>query len=148
MNLQLLMNLSGSFGDRLHQGIDAIRNSKYKDRMVLFANINFRNPVGPGFGAKAARQLEDDVKAGAVGLKVFKDLGMFDKRTDGSRLKVDDPEFDPVWDDVRAAEHPRADPRCRTAGLFRTARLHERALARAGALSGSAPSRPASASKS
>jgi len=80
LNLKLLINLSGSFGDRLHQGVEAIRNSKYKDRMVLFANIDFRNPVGPGFGVKAARQLEDDVKAGAVG------------------LKVDDPELDPVWD--------------------------------------------------
>jgi uncharacterized protein len=98
LNLKLLVNLSGSFGDRLRQGVDAIRGGKYKNRMVLFANIDFRNPVGPGFGAKAARQLEDDVTAGAVGLKVFKDLGMFDKRTDGSRLKVDDPELDPVWD--------------------------------------------------
>src|SRR3982751_2229852 len=42
-NLQVLVNLSGSWGDRLHQGLDAIRNSKYKDRMVLFANVNFRD---------------------------------------------------------------------------------------------------------
>jgi predicted TIM-barrel fold metal-dependent hydrolase len=98
LNLKLLVNLSGSFGDRLKQGIDAIRASKYKDRMVLFANINFRDPVGPGFGARAARQLEADIAAGAVGLKIFKDLGMFDKRADGSRLHVDDAELDPVWD--------------------------------------------------
>jgi uncharacterized protein len=98
LNLRLLINLSGSFGDRLHKGIDAIRSSPYKNRMVLFANIDFRNGVGPGFGANAARQLEEDVKAGAVGLKIFKDLGMFDKRIDGSRLKVDDPELDIVWD--------------------------------------------------
>jgi predicted TIM-barrel fold metal-dependent hydrolase len=98
LNLKLLVNLSGSFGDRLKQGVDAIRASRYKDRMVLFANIDFSHPVGPGFGTKAAKQLEDDVRAGAVGLKVFKDLGMFDKKTDGSRLKVDDPELDPVWE--------------------------------------------------
>ncbi|HMH17574.1 MAG TPA: amidohydrolase family protein [Burkholderiales bacterium] len=36
--------------------------------------------------------------AGAKGLKVFKDLGMFDKKIDGSRLQVDDPELDPIWD--------------------------------------------------
>src|SRR5262249_19657323 len=77
------------------QGIDAIRNSRHKDRMVLFANVNF-NDVGPGFGARAAKQLEDDIRAGAVGLKVFKDLGMFDRKTDGSRLRVDDPELDPI----------------------------------------------------
>src|SRR5258705_2514150 len=85
-NLQILVNLSGSSGERLRQGVDALRASKYKDRMVLFANVNFNN-VGPGFGAKAAKQLEADLKAGAVGFKVFKDLGMFDRKANGSRLQ-------------------------------------------------------------
>jgi predicted TIM-barrel fold metal-dependent hydrolase len=97
-NLQILVNLSGSSGDRLRQGVDALRASKYKDRMVLFANINFRESVGAGFGAEAAKQLETDVKAGAVGLKIFKDLGMFVRKADGSRLHVDDPELDVVWE--------------------------------------------------
>jgi len=97
-NLQILVNLSGSSGSRLQQGVEALRASRYKDRMVLFANINFRDTVGPGFGAKAAAQLEADVKAGAIGLKIFKDLGMFVRKADGSRLHVDDPELDVVWD--------------------------------------------------
>jgi predicted TIM-barrel fold metal-dependent hydrolase len=96
-NLQILVNLSGSSGDRLRQGVDMLRASKYKDRMVLFANVNFNN-VGPGFGAKAAKQLEADLKAGAVGLKIFKDLGMFDRKASGSRLPVDDPELDAIWE--------------------------------------------------
>jgi uncharacterized protein len=98
LNVRLLINLSGSFGSRFKQGIDAIAASPYKDRMVLFANLDFTRPVGPGYGERAARQLEDEVKAGAVGLKIFKDLGMFVKKADGSRLKVDDPELDPVWE--------------------------------------------------
>src|SRR5262249_38510436 len=57
-NLQVLVNLSGSWGDRLRQGIDAIKASKYKERMVLFANVNFRD-VGPGFATKAPKHLED-----------------------------------------------------------------------------------------
>jgi predicted TIM-barrel fold metal-dependent hydrolase len=96
-NLQILVNLSGGSGDRLRHGVEALRASKYKDRMVLFANVNFREPVGPGFGAKAAAQLEADFKAGAMGLKVFKDLGMFVRKTNGARLAVDDPELDPIW---------------------------------------------------
>ena len=95
-NLQILVNLSGSSGDRLRNGAEALRASKYKDRMVLFANVNFRD-VGPGFGAKAAKQLEDDIKAGAMGLKIFKDLGMFVQKTGGGRLPIDDPELDPIW---------------------------------------------------
>jgi predicted TIM-barrel fold metal-dependent hydrolase len=97
-NLKLLVNLSGSSGDRLRQGLAAIRDSRHADRMVLFANVNFRGGVGPGFGVKAATQLEADIAAGAKGLKVFKDLGMFDRKTDGSRLQVDDPELDPIWE--------------------------------------------------
>ncbi len=96
-NLQILVNLSGGSGDRLRSGIEALKISKYKDRMVLFANVNWSN-VGPGFGPKAAAQLEADFNAGAMGLKVFKDLGMFARKADGSRLKVDDPELDPVWE--------------------------------------------------
>jgi uncharacterized protein len=97
-NLQILINLSGSFGSRLKQGVDALAASKYKDRMFLFANVDFSGGVGPGFGAKAAKQLDMDLKAGAKGLKIFKDLGMFDRKTNGQRLPVDDPELDPVWE--------------------------------------------------
>ena len=97
-NLRILVNLSGSYGDQLRRGVEAIKASKYKDRMVLFANINFGGSVGPGFGAKAARQLDDDLNAGAMGLKIFKDLGMFVKKANGDRLPVDDPELDVVWE--------------------------------------------------
>ena len=96
-NLRLLVNLSGSSGDRLRQGVEAIKHSPYADRMVLFANVDFRG-FGPGSGAKAAKQLEADIKAGAAGLKIFKDLGMFDRKADGSRLRVDDAELDPIWE--------------------------------------------------
>ena len=96
INLRLLVNLSGGSGQRLKAGLEAIRASKYPDRMVLFANVDFRD-VGPGFGVKAAAALEQDVKAGAKGLKIFKDLGLRIRRTDGTRLKLDDPELDPIW---------------------------------------------------
>lgn len=98
LNLGVLVNLSGGSGQRLRDGLAAIRSSAHADRVVLFANVSFRDGVGPGFGAAAAKQLEEDVKAGAVGLKIFKDLGLRAKRADGSRLKLDDPELGPIWD--------------------------------------------------
>jgi len=98
-NLRLLVNLSGGSGERLKAGLEAIRTSKFPDRMVLFANVDFpRDGVGPGFGVKAARQLEEDIKAGAKGLKIFKNLGLTTRRSDGGRLKLDDPELDPIWE--------------------------------------------------
>src|SRR5207302_9462767 len=63
-NLRLLVNLSGSSVDPLRRGVEAIRSNPHRDRMVLFANVDFGR-VGPGWGSKAAAQLEADVKAGA-----------------------------------------------------------------------------------
>ena len=97
LNLRVLVNLSGDSGATLRRGLDAIRASRHKDRMVVFANVDFEN-VGPGFGQRAARQLEADIKAGALGLKIFKQLGLRYRKADGTRLKLDDPELDPIWD--------------------------------------------------
>jgi predicted TIM-barrel fold metal-dependent hydrolase len=97
-NLRVLVNNSGASGGRLRQALDAIRSSRHKDRMVQFASVDFRN-VGPGWGRKAAQQLEADIKAGAVGLgEVSKALGLRIKKADGTRLQVDDPELDPIWE--------------------------------------------------
>jgi predicted TIM-barrel fold metal-dependent hydrolase len=98
LNLRVLVNASGATGDRLVQGIAAIKASKHANRMVMFSNMNF-NDVGPGYGARMARQLEADVKAGALGLgELMKGFGLRAKKEDGSRLKVDDPELDPIWE--------------------------------------------------
>lgn len=97
-NLRILVNLSGSSGDRLKQGLAAIARSPYRDRMVLFANVDWNGAGTPGWAHKAAAALEADIKAGARGVKVFKDLGLRARKADGSRLKLDDPELDPVWE--------------------------------------------------
>ena len=98
LNLRVLVNSSGASGEKLRQAVAAIRNSPYRDRMVMFAEIDFKN-VGPGFGRRAAQQLEADVKAGALGLgEITKEAGMTYKKTDGTRLRIDDPELDPIWE--------------------------------------------------
>jgi len=99
LNLQILVNASGATGDRLKQSIAAIAATPYKNRMVMFTNISFREPVAPGFGQRTAQQIEADVKAGALGVgEILKDFGLRAKKTDGSRLRIDDPELDPIWD--------------------------------------------------
>jgi predicted TIM-barrel fold metal-dependent hydrolase len=97
INLGVMVQASGASGARLRQAIQTIRDSGLDDRVVMFANIGFQD-VGPGFGQRAAAQLEEDVKAGALGLgEIMKSLGLTARRTDGSRLRVDDPELDPIW---------------------------------------------------
>jgi len=97
-NLRILVNLSGGYGARLRRGLEAIARSPHRDRMVVFANVNFEGVGTPGWSQKAAAELEGDIKAGARGLKIFKDLGLRIRKVDGSRLKVDDPDLDPIWD--------------------------------------------------
>ena len=97
LNLQVLVNASGQTGERLVRAVGAIRASRHRDRMVQFATIDF-DDVGPGFGQRAAAQLEADVKAGAVGVgEISKAFGLRIEKADGSRLAIDDPELDPIW---------------------------------------------------
>jgi uncharacterized protein len=98
LNLQVMVQANGVSGEQLKTQLDAIAASGHADRFVVFTSVNWRS-IGPGFGARAAAQLESDIKTGAKGLgEIGKDLGMGVKNPDGTRLKLDDPELDPVWD--------------------------------------------------
>jgi predicted TIM-barrel fold metal-dependent hydrolase len=86
-------------GDDLKQSIAVANASPYKDRFIYFTSIGFGRAISPGFGQAAAQQLEADVKAGAKGVQeIAKSLGLTVKKADGSRLAIDDPELDPIWD--------------------------------------------------
>jgi predicted TIM-barrel fold metal-dependent hydrolase len=97
LNLRVLVNLSGGSGERLRGLVDTIRGSKYPDRFRVFANVNWNGAGGPGWKEREVAALELAIKDGAIGLKVAKGLGLSAKKADGSRLKVDDPELDPIW---------------------------------------------------
>lgn len=98
LNLQVMVNATPSSGDRLKQQIAAVKGSRYASRFSMFASLDLRN-VGPGSGARIAAQLEADVTAGATGIgEIMKSFGLTIKKADGTRLKLDDPELDPVWE--------------------------------------------------
>ncbi len=98
MNLRILVNLSGGTGEHLRRNVEVMKG-RYPNRFAVFANLNYENLNSPGYGQRAAARLADDVKKnGAQGLKIFKNFGMDLKYANGQRVKVDDPEFDPVWE--------------------------------------------------
>src|SRR5262245_2596572 len=98
LNVRVFVSADNSSGDRLRNTLQAVNASPHKDRVRVLAGINFSN-VGPGWAQKAITQLEADVKAGAVGVgEVSKSFGLQIRKPDGSRLRVDDPEIDPLWD--------------------------------------------------
>jgi len=98
LNLQVMIDANSTTGDSLRRSLEVIRASKYKDRMVMFTGLDLRN-VQRGSGQKLAQQLEADVNAGALGVgELMKTFGLYTTKADGSRLHLDDPELDPVWE--------------------------------------------------
>ncbi len=99
INVRLMVAADNLSGERLASALTAIRASPMKDRVRILAGIDFNN-VGPGWAEKAVRQLDADIAAGAVGVgEVPKFLGLRYKKADGSRLRIDDPALDPVWEE-------------------------------------------------
>jgi predicted TIM-barrel fold metal-dependent hydrolase len=103
LNLRVLINLTAGSGERLKRAVEIIRTSKYPDRFRVFANVDWNGAGGPGWKEKQVAALEQAFKDGAIGLKVTKGLGLGTTKADGSRLKVDDPDLDPIWQ--TAARH-------------------------------------------
>jgi predicted TIM-barrel fold metal-dependent hydrolase len=98
LNIQVMVQANPSSGERLTAQIEAVREAGYADRFVFFASLDLRN-VGPGSGDRIAAQLEQDVRAGAVGIgEIMKSFGLSTTKADGSRLALDDPELEVVWE--------------------------------------------------
>jgi len=72
-------------------------NATAPGRFLVFTNVDFNGIGEPGWTEKAVRALEQDVKNGAAGLKIYKSLGLETKDASGKRVAVDDPRLDPIW---------------------------------------------------
>lgn len=96
MNMAIMVNLSGRSGKDLQKSVKNIADN-YPNRFVVFANVNFNGVGEADWGEKAAKQLEEDIKNGARGLKVYKSLGLRNKDINGKRIAIDDPRLDPIW---------------------------------------------------
>lgn len=98
LNIRVYISADNRSGERLRRTLAAIDASPYRDRFRVLAGIDFGD-LSPGWGERAARQLEADIEAGAIGVgEISKSFGMRIRKPDGTRLRVDDPELDPVWE--------------------------------------------------
>ena len=114
MNMRVMVNLSGQSGEAIQRSVDNIGKS-YPGRFVVFANVDFKGVGNADWGAKAAKQLEEDVKNGAQGLKIYKSLGFSVRDIEGRRVPVDDDRLAPVWQKAGELKIPvlihTADPK-------------------------------------
>ena len=114
LNMKVMVNLSGRNGDYLKKSANSIK-ANYPNRFILFANVEFKGVGNEGWTENAVKQLEEDVKNGANGLKVFKNLGFNVMDKDGKRVRVDDPRLDAIWEKCGELKIPvlihTADPK-------------------------------------
>ena len=97
LNEGIMVNLSGGSGKDLNDKITSIQKN-FPNRFVVFANVDFDGVGKEGWTTKAVAQLEEDIKNGAKGLKVYKSLGLYNKDSSGKRLAIDDLRLGAIWD--------------------------------------------------
>lgn len=73
---------------------------RYPGRHHFLANPDWRALAHPDFGPRLARQLRQAVAAGALGLKIFKGLGLTLPGPDGRLLALDDARLAPLWEEA------------------------------------------------
>jgi len=94
--IRAVANLTGRWGDDLKRLLEQFEG-RYPGRFYTFANVDWNRVNEPGFGEWAAAQLEQSVRAGARGLKIFKNLGLRVRDASGKLLLPDDERLDPLW---------------------------------------------------
>lgn len=97
LNMRVMVNLSGGSGEELARGLRNLAAS-HPGRFVVFANTDLAGIDEPGWTERAVAQFERDVRVGARGLKIFKNLGLTAKDSKGRRVPVVDARLDALWE--------------------------------------------------
>lgn len=86
-------------GDALERTLAALAASDHSHRFRVMTGIGFQGVGTPGWAEGVVAELEAAVAAGAVAIgEIPKSFGTSIRKADGSRLTIDDPELDPVWE--------------------------------------------------
>ncbi len=99
LNVKTIVNLSGGWGDELKRNLDNL-DANYPGRFATFCNVNWDGIGEPGWVERTTAQLEADIRAGARGFKVFKNLGLRVRDIHGKLVMPDDARIAPLWDKV------------------------------------------------
>jgi predicted TIM-barrel fold metal-dependent hydrolase len=98
-----IVNLNGGTGKDLDAVLAA--GAPHKDRVANFITFSAEGINEPGWSERFAAEMERAFKAGAMGMKVSKQLGQGAKNPDGTFIQADDPRLDAVW--AMAAKYDR-----------------------------------------
>ncbi|ABS04535.1 putative TIM-barrel fold metal-dependent hydrolase [Kineococcus radiotolerans] len=105
LNIAAIVNLDGRVGD-LEANLDRYDRA-HPGRFATFAHVEWhRVAEGPAGTATLVRQVEAAARAGAAGLKVWKDLGLLVRDERGALVRPDDPRLGDVFDAAGEAGLP------------------------------------------
>jgi predicted TIM-barrel fold metal-dependent hydrolase len=93
----ICVGLDGHSKDNFYREHLRVSQGVSRERFYIFFVPDLSRIDEPDFGAKEARKLEEAVKMGIRGLKIFKSLGLTIKDKSGKLIPVDDPRLDPIW---------------------------------------------------
>ena len=96
LNMAFMVNLSGFRGMYLAKCLKNVKENA-PNRFGLFVNLDWEKIDEANFAANNLEILRQAKRDGAIGLKVYKGLGLTDTDKDGKRIAVDDPRLDPIW---------------------------------------------------
>ncbi len=104
-NLSTIVNLDGMWEDELEANLDRYDRA-HPGRVVTFAQSDWDLVKEPDFGARMAHQLEDSVRRGARGLKVWKTLGLRYRDAADRLIPIDDERLWDLWEAAAALNIP------------------------------------------
>ena len=93
----MCINLDGRTANDAYKQTLEVAKAASNERFKVFVTPDFSKIDEPDFGKKEAAKLEEAVKLGVRGLKIFKSLGLTFKDKSGRLIRVDDPRIDPIW---------------------------------------------------
>jgi len=108
MNVGVIVDLDGMENkEMLITHIERFK-AKAPDRFYHMGGIDWSKweEKGSKFGDWAAKQVEKQVKLGASGIKIWKNLGLHIKDPQGNLVKVDDPRLDPIFETAASLKIP------------------------------------------
>jgi predicted TIM-barrel fold metal-dependent hydrolase len=103
INMGYIVNLSGSgFGPQAAKDAYFEKSTKnikenQPGRIGLFVNVDFNSVDVENHVENQVNVIRDAVAKGAIGLKVYKSLGLTNKDSKGNRVAVDDERLGPIW---------------------------------------------------
>ncbi len=106
-NIAVCLSLDAQLGDAIDEHQKYLWE-KYENRFLVFSNIDWigdgdrEDPQTwrcqqEGFVREMVEGLRDAKKRGVSGLKIFKQLGLGYRNSNGDLIQIDSPRWDPIW---------------------------------------------------